>query len=251
LRRRARGVDCHRRVTATRPFIRRFPGVLRCLACAGAVALFSWCVANFHMPGKGFTYLIYFGARHHAQFLPELKAVEHYEQPESIGYDAQWYVQIAMHPRLTDPVLQAAIDRLSYRSRRILFEWTAWAIGGGNPARVMNVFALQNVACWFILAVLLMRWLPPVSWGNVLRWACILFSFGLIFSVKRALLDGPSLLLTAAAMALIEARRPWLGACPGDTWSLIAFSRISFALSFAYSFELSHAMGIFAKCGSA
>jgi hypothetical protein len=164
------------------------------------------------MPGKGFTYLIYFGARHHAQFLPELKAVEHYEQPESIGYDAQWYVQIAMHPRLTDPVLQAAIDRLSYRSRRILFEWTAWAIGGGNPARVMNVFALQNVACWFILAVLLMRWLPPVSWGNVLRWACILFSFGLIFSVKRALLDGPSLLLTAAAMALIEARRPWLGA---------------------------------------
>jgi hypothetical protein len=164
------------------------------------------------MPGKGFTYLIAFGAKRHAQYLPELKAVEHYEQPKSMGYDAQWYVQIAMHPRLTDPALGAAVDQLSYRARRILFEWTAWVVGGGNPARVMNVYALQNVACWFILAALLMRWFPPVSWGNVARWACVLFSFGLIFSVKRALLDGPSLVLTAGAMALIESRRPWLGA---------------------------------------
>ena len=199
-------------VSAPRPFLRNGSRALRWLACAGAVALFSWCVANFHMPGKGFTYLIYFGSKHHAQFLPELKALEHYEQPESAGYDAQWYVQIAMHPRLSDPVLRAASDRLSYRARRILFEWTAWAIGGGNPARVMNVFALQNVACWYLLAALLLRWFPPVTWGNVFRWAAVLYSFGLTFSVSRALLDGPSLLLTAAAVALIESRRPWLGA---------------------------------------
>ena len=169
-------------------------------------------MSNFHMPGKGFTSLIYFGAKHHAQFLRELKAVEHYEQPESPGYDAQWYVQIAMHPRLTDPVLLASVDRLSYRARRILFEWTAWAIGGGDTARVMNAFALQNVFCWYILAALLLRWFPPGSLGNVFRWAAVLFSFGLIFSVRRSLLDGPSLLLTAAAMALVESGRPWSGA---------------------------------------
>jgi hypothetical protein len=68
------------------------------------------------------------------------------------------------------------------------------------------------VACWFLLAALLFRWLPPVSWGNCARWAAVLFSFGLIFSVARALLDGPSLLLVALAMALVESRRPWLAA---------------------------------------
>jgi len=169
-------------------------------------------VARFYIPGKGFTYLIAFGSREHARFLPELKAADHYELPGSSGYDAQWYVQIAMRPRPTDPVLQAAVDRLSYRARRILFEWTAWAIGGGDPARVMGVFALQNVVCWFALAALILRWLPPTSWGNVFRWAAVLFSFGLVFSVVRSLLDGPGLLLIAAAMALIESRRPWLGA---------------------------------------
>ena len=169
-------------------------------------------MARFYIPGKGFTYLIAFGARGHAQFLPELKAADHYELPNSWGYDGQWYAQIAMHPRMADPVLKAAVDRLAYRARRILFEWTAWAIGGGDPARVMNVFALQNVACWLILAALLLRWFPPVSWGNFFRWAAVLFSFGLIFSVSRALLDGPGLLLVAVAMALIESGRPWLGA---------------------------------------
>lgn len=174
--------------------------------------LFSWSVARFHLPGKGFTYLIDFGSKEHTLFLPELKATDHYEEPKSEGYDAQWYVQIAMHPRLTDPVLLASVDRLSYRARRILFEWTAWAVGGGDPARVMNAYALQNVFCWYLLAALLLRWFPPRSWGNVFRWAAVLFSFGLIFSVRRSLLDGPSLLLTAAAMALVESGRPWSGA---------------------------------------
>jgi len=40
----------------------------------------------------------------------------------------------------------------------------------------------------------------------------VLFSFGLIFSVARSLLDGPSLLLLALGMALVESRRPWLAA---------------------------------------
>jgi hypothetical protein len=176
------------------------------------VALFAWAVARFYIPGKGFTYLIAFGSREHAQFLPELKAAEHYEMPGSAGYDAQWYAQIAMHPRLGDPALRAAVDRLSYRARRILFEWTAWAVGGGDPVRVMNVFSVQNVACWLALAFLLLRWLPPTSWGSVFRWAAVMLSFGLVFSVVRSLLDGPALLLIAAAMALIESGRPWLGA---------------------------------------
>jgi hypothetical protein len=156
--------------------------------------------------------LVEIGAENHARLIPELKAADHYEHPGSAGYDAQSYAQIAMHPRLADPALRAAVDDLSYRARRPLFEWTAWVLGGGDPERALNVFAFQNVACWLILALVLLRWLPPVSWGNVLRWACVLFSFGLIFSVRRALLDGPSLLLVAGSMALIESGRPWPGA---------------------------------------
>ncbi len=176
------------------------------------VGLFTWSVALFYLPGAGFSYMIEFGELEHQRYLPELKAATHYEMPNSPGYDSQWYAQIAMHPRLTDPVLRKAVDSLPYRARRILFEWTAWVLGGGNPARVMNVYALQNVACWYLLALLLLRWLPPVSWGNVFRWGAVLFSFGLIFSVRGALLDGPSLLLVSVGMVLIEGGRLWAGA---------------------------------------
>jgi hypothetical protein len=175
-------------------------------------AVFAWSAAFFYLPGQGFTFMIQFGSKENARYLPELKAVNHYERANSPGYDSQWYAQIAMHPRLGDPVLKKAVDSLPYRARRILFIWGAWVMGGGNPARALNVFAAQNIVCWFILAALLLRWLPPINWGNCFRWTAVLFSFGLIFSVSSALLDGPALLLTVVAMLLVESGRPWSGA---------------------------------------
>jgi hypothetical protein len=174
--------------------------------------MFAWCASLFYLPGQGFTYLIEFGSMEHDIYLPELRAVNHFEMPDSMGYDSQWYAQIAMRPHLGDPVLRGAVDGLHYRARRILFplvaSWLAW----GDPVRAMHIFAFENIACWFLLALLLFRWFPPVSWGNCARWASVLFSFGLIFSVERALLDGPSLLLIAVGMALVESGRPWLAA---------------------------------------
>jgi hypothetical protein len=117
-----------------------------------------------------------------------------------------------MHPHLKDAALRKAVDSLPYRARRILFIWVAWVLAGGDPARALNVYAAQNIVCWFILAALLLRWFPPTSWGNCFRWAAVLYSFGLIFSVTGALLDGPSLLLTVVAMMLLESGRPWIGA---------------------------------------
>jgi hypothetical protein len=176
------------------------------------VASFTWVVSLFYLPGLGFTYFIEFGSWNHTRSLPELHAPNHYEMPDSPGYDGQYYAQIAMQPHITDPVLVRAVDSLPYRARRILFEWTAWALGGANPIRAMDIYALQNVACWYLLAALLLRWFPPDSWDHFLRWAAVLFSFGLIFSVRGALLEGPSLLLVAAGVALVESRRPWWGA---------------------------------------
>jgi hypothetical protein len=175
------------------------------------VALFTWLMASFYLPGKGFTYLIGFGGVNHGHFLPELRATNHYEHPNSVGYDGQSYAQIAMDPHLSDPALDEAVDYLPYRARRILFEWTAWLAGGGNPRRVMCAYAVQNIVCWYILAALLLRWLPPTSWGNGFRWAAVLFAFGLIFSVKGALLDGPGLLFVAIGVALIESGRSLSG----------------------------------------
>jgi hypothetical protein len=185
---------------------------LRLAACAAVVCLFCRGISRFHLPYSGFTSLIEFGSQEHARYLPELKAADHYEETNSGGYDGQWYAQIAMRPRLGDPLLSTAVDNLPYRARRILFEWVAWALGGGDPTRALNAFAGLNLACWFLLAALLLRWFPPGSWENVLRWAAMLFSFGLIFSVRSALMDGPSLLLIACAMALVERGRPWWGA---------------------------------------
>jgi hypothetical protein len=199
-------------VAETKPFFQRIARRAPVLAYALATAWFLWVCAQFYLPGKGFTYLIMFGERDAARFLPELKAQNHYEIPGSTGYDAAYYAQLAMHPQLRDPVLRTAIDSLPYRARRILFCWTANALALGDPARALHIYAVQNIACWLLLAALLLRWFPATSWGNFFRWAGVLFSFGLCFSVRGALVDGPSLLLIAAGVALAEMGRPWWSA---------------------------------------
>jgi hypothetical protein len=182
------------------------------MACGIVLAFFTWRVALMYLPGEGLTYFIEFGEKEHGRYLPEVKAVNHYELPGSDGYDGWSYVQIAMRPNLADPALGKAVFGLPYRARRILFLWTAWLLGGGNPAGVMNAYAAQNIVCWYLLAWLLFRWFPPVSWENVGRWAAVLFSFGMIVSVRSALLDGPSLLVIACGIALAESNRPWTAA---------------------------------------
>ncbi|MFZ9683279.1 MAG: hypothetical protein ACO3DQ_08775, partial [Cephaloticoccus sp.] len=45
-----------------------------------------------------------------------------------------------------------------------------------------------------------------------LRWSGVLYSFGMAVSVRNSLVDGPSLLLIAAGVLLVEKNKPWLGA---------------------------------------
>ena len=196
----------------TKPFFHRISRGALWLAYGLTVAWFLGVCAQFYLPGKGFTYLIMFGDRDAAHFVPELRALNHYEIPNSIGYDAAYYAQIAMHPRLGDPSLREAIDSLPYRARRILFSWTASLLAFGDPARALHIYAVQALVCWLLLAALLLRWFPADSWENFFRWAGVLLSFGLCFSVRGALVDGPSLLLIACGVALAEAGRPWWSA---------------------------------------
>jgi hypothetical protein len=199
-------------VPETKRLNTRFPDRFRWLALLAATAGFLLLVARFHIPGKGFTALINFGEVHAGRYISEIDPKTTYITPDEDGYDSQWYAQLAVAPNIHDPRLGTAIDNLPYRARRILFCWTAHVLGLGQPAWVLEAFALQNLLAWLLLGWLLLRWLPPANWGNVARWLAVMFSFGVAFSLRGSLVDGPGLLLIALGMRLLEERRPWLAA---------------------------------------
>lgn len=186
------------------------------LGYAAVVALFLWTLAQFYIPGKGLSYLIAFGANQEEARLSKIRKLDYFVTKASDGYDAQYYVQIAMDPSLQNQALKRAVDSLPYRGRRILFAATAYAFGLGQPAWILQAFALQNVVTWLLLAGLLLHWFPPRTWDNFIRWAGTMLSIGLCLSFRNALFDGPSLLLIAFGVYLLEKGRPW--------WSTAVFA---------------------------
>lgn len=189
-----------------RPCARLWQG-LALLLCALLLA----SVARFYHPGLGFSALLIFPAGH-AYELPALQAIPHYEYGPTTAYDGALYVQLAMDPLLKDPAIDATLDAPAYRARRILFSWTAYLLGFGKPAWILQAYALQNVAAWLLLAWLMTRWVPPVNARNFALWAAVMFSHGLLSSVRMALLDGPSMLLLALGVAASDQGRAWLSA---------------------------------------
>jgi hypothetical protein len=113
-----------------------------------------------------------------------------------------------LHPWLDEPEqLEKSVDNLAYRARRILPSWVAWGLGLGRADWIVQIFALLNVGVWLGLGWVLLRWLPPDSWCNVLRWGGVLFSQGMCMSVRNSLADAPGLLLVALMVAAIERGR--------------------------------------------
>jgi len=179
---------------------------LALVCCALLLAL----VARFYHPGLGFSALIVLSEAHAPRRLPALRAIPHYEYPGDMEYDGAQYVQLALDPLLRDPAIDGALDAPAYRARRILFSWTAYALGLGRPAWIVQAYALQNVFAWLILAWLITRWIPLTSPRFFALWFTSMFSHGLLASVRLALLDGPSLLLLALAVAAAEKGRTWV-----------------------------------------
>lgn len=179
-------------------------------AYAATVGLFLWAFARFYDPIGGFAYLIDFGTKQNLPQISAMQPLNYSLQNDGYGYDAQYYVQIAMHPSLREPELASAIDAPAYRARRILFGWTAYVLGAGRPAGILQAYAVQGAIAWLVLAVVLLRWFPATSWENLFRWAGVLFCGGMCVSLRNALVDGPSLLLIAAGVWCVEKNRPWL-----------------------------------------
>jgi len=181
------------------PAARRQTLVCRAIALALA-AYFLASVAGFYHRGTGFTALICFADAHDYE-VPAMAQAPHFHVATG-GYDGQFYAQLALVPLLKDPAIDRALDNPAYRARRILFSWTAYVAGLGRPAWIIQIYAVQNVLCWLLLAWLLRRWIPPDTPRGLALWTACLFSQGLLASVRLALTDGPAMLmLTLAAMA--------------------------------------------------
>ena len=174
------------------------------------VAAFLLAVASYYHAPYGFTEFIQLPVDPHNDYeLAAVRAVPHVENKDG-GYDGQFYARLALVPLLRDPAIDSTLDSPGYRARRILFSWTAYILGLGRPAWVLEAYALQNVLVWLIFAWLLLRWLPIGSRRSFALWAGCLLTHGMLSSVGNALLDAPSALLLAFAVVAAEANRPWL-----------------------------------------
>jgi hypothetical protein len=181
------------------------------ILCLATTVLFAASVARYYHRDTGLTSLIGFGKMFARGKLAAVRAVPHYVY-DGGGYDGQFYAQLAVDPLLRQPVfLDRALDKAPYRSRRILFAWSAYLLGLGRTAWILQAYAAQNIVAWFLLAWLLLRWLPSTRLRNFLPWFGCLFGGGLIGSVRMSLLEGPSLLVLVLAIAAVESRRRWLG----------------------------------------
>src|SRR3954451_7202753 len=138
------------------------------------VILFLASVGRFYHSGTGFTALIGFpeGSDYEA---PAMAQVPHFKYPAWASYDGQFYAQRALDPLCRDPLVDRAMDLPPFRARRILFSWTAHLLGMGRPAWIINVYAIQNVVCWILLAGILTRWMPPTTGRGLALWTACLF----------------------------------------------------------------------------
>ena len=183
---------------------------------AVGLVLLALVAAKFD-PRTGFAALIRFGAEWESRRMEQAAPLAGATVRGS-GYDGQFYAQLALDPTLRDPGLAPALDAPAYRARRILVPAAAHALGLGQPGPVLQVFALLNVACWFVFAFILRREIGGAGPEAFARWFACVFSLGVLDSVRQSLVDLPA--LTLVLLAVRAARRPNPAAAAG--WSALA-----------------------------
>jgi hypothetical protein len=203
-------------IAATTPVRSRSCRPVRAAGIA-AVLVFAWLVARDWHPVYGFIAFLQVGADRDARLIAAFRENPVYLHDTPGSYDGMQYAQIACHPLLRAAELRPAVDDLAYRARRILLPATAWLLAGGRAAWIPQVYASLNIGAWFLLALMLWRILPVVGARGWVAWAGMLFSAGVLGSVRFALTDLPALILVLAALHAAERARPftamgWLAA---------------------------------------
>lgn len=159
-------------------------------------------------PETGFTSLIRFGETWQEKRHSRLSDLPIATISGSGGYDGQFYAQIALDPLLRGSELEHVIDAPAYRARRILLPGAAAVLGLGQPFGVVQIYALLNVACWFVLGWLLrgrVTGSPGIAYA---RWLGCMAGMGALESVRQSLTDLPALLLLFLAIRSYESARP-------------------------------------------
>ena len=183
--------------------------LVRAAGLAAAV-FFLVLVARFWHPVYGFTSLIQLDGTNDDLKITAFREHPVFVYPGAAGYDGLYYAQIAYDPTLRSPELPRAMDNFAYRARRILPPALAWIFAAGQPAWIVHVYSLLNVAAWLVLAALLWRLLAVADGRGRLAWAGVLFSAGALASVRLALTDLVALtILTGALLAAERGKNSW------------------------------------------
>lgn len=188
----------------------RTPANVHRLVRVALLAGFVWLAGRHWHSYYGFTRFLQLDRISAAATVPELRGAPLFIHEH--GYDGHYYAQLAARPAVNDPALAGSIDNVGYRARRILLSWMAWAVGGGDPVAAVRSFAWLNLALWTVLAALLWRIFPCAGWRETLAWAGMLFSAGVLHSVRLALTDLLALVLVAGAAVLAARERRGLAA---------------------------------------
>lgn len=163
------------------------------LLFAACILLFLFAVGSQYDRHSGFSRLIGFGDRFPLPRHPQVEAAGVYVKPNTSGYDAQSYIPIALDPSLRDATLLDTVDSPAYRARRILMPASAYALGWGNPAWIIQAYSLLNVIAWLFLAFYLRSRLNGLQTPEMFcRWFACLFSVGVLDSVRLSLTDLPA-----------------------------------------------------------
>ncbi|MSU23367.1 MAG: hypothetical protein EXS32_06025 [Opitutus sp.] len=179
-----------------------------------AVLGFLTLIGRFWHPVYGFTALIQLDAPNDNLKIAAFREWPVYVHRDTGGYDGLYYAQIAYHPALNAAELAPAMDNFAYRARRILPPALAWLLAGGQPAWIVHVYSVLNIAAWLALAGLLWRLLAieeARGWPELCRgwlaWMGVLFSAGALASVRLALTDLVALVILAAGLFAVERGR--------------------------------------------
>ncbi len=138
--------------------------------------------------------------------LPHTATLAGAPRGSGVGYDGQFYAELAADPLLLRPETVGALDNAAYRATRIGLPLAAWllALGSGRAAVVIYL-----ALCWALAIAgvyVVARWLEDEG-RSPLRAAPLAVSAGVVASLLRSLPD--------AAAAGLLVLGVWLGARRG------------------------------------
>lgn len=184
---------------------RRWSTVAFLILLVSPVLFLAW---SSYEAGNGFLSMIYFGERFEPRQLPEVQAIGP-PATSALGYDGQFYAQMAIDPSLQHPGMRLSIDSGFWRGKRIGLSAIAYTLGLGQPQRILQVYALLNFGFWLGLLALLVRRFNLHRLRTKLMVAAILLSSGALISIDRALIDLPALFFSLLPVLLSMS---WAGA---------------------------------------